>query len=280
MAVTMLRAPCGALHVARRSSVVHTLAPRLPLCQRRSSAVCVRASAEPQAPAKAAEATEPVEYVEDKEFNISKVSFGSILTPVGLGLLFWGFGAYITVLPGADLSSIFLIYGFPISLLGFALSYAKLEPVPCRTTRAALALRDSQATDIQRQVREDVTRFRYGDEAHLEEALARVFKPGRPGGLSKKDLPVLQGIREEVAEGGRYSLVLEFSSGLELARWEPFQPKLQSFFGPGVEARLAKTAAGVDVALVCDGSGAGRGGGQKKDVLPPLMPGLKARQQE
>lgn len=36
---------------------------------------------------------------------------------------------------------------------------------------------------------------------------------------------------------------------------------------------------GMDVALVCDGSGAGRGGGEKKDVLPPLMPGLPARQQ-
>lgn len=36
---------------------------------------------------------------------------------------------------------------------------------------------------------------------------------------------------------------------------------------------------GMDVVLVCDGSGAGRGGGEKKDVLPPLMPGLKARQQ-
>ena len=30
---------------------------------------------------------------------------------------------------------------------------------------------------------------------------------------------------------------------------------------------------------VSDGSGAGRGGGEQKDVLPPLMPGLKARQQ-
>lgn len=35
---------------------------------------------------------------------------------------------------------------------------------------------------------------------------------------------------------------------------------------------------GVDVALKVDGSGAGRGGKEQKDVLPPLMPGLKARQ--
>lgn len=36
---------------------------------------------------------------------------------------------------------------------------------------------------------------------------------------------------------------------------------------------------GMDVSLICDGSGAGRGGGEKKDVLPPLMPGMKPRQQ-
>ena len=36
----------------------------------------------------------------------------------------------------------------------------------------------------------------------------------------------------------------------------------------------------VDVALVCDSSGAGRGGKQQGDVLPPLMPGMKARQQQ
>ncbi len=37
---------------------------------------------------------------------------------------------------------------------------------------------------------------------------------------------------------------------------------------------------GVDVELKCDGSGAGRGGPQQKDQLPPLMPGLKGRQQQ
>ena len=36
---------------------------------------------------------------------------------------------------------------------------------------------------------------------------------------------------------------------------------------------------GVDVQLTVDGSGAGRGGEGQKDVLPPLMPGMKARQQ-
>lgn len=69
--------------------------------------------------------------MEDAEFSISKVSFGSILTPIGLTLLFWGFGAYSTLLPGGGLSSLFLIYGFPLSLLGFALSYAQVLRKPC-----------------------------------------------------------------------------------------------------------------------------------------------------
>ena len=64
----------------------------------------------------------------------------------------YGFGAFFGLLPGGDISSIMLIYGFPISLLGFALAYAQLKPVPCKTTRAAFNLRDSQMTDIQKQV--------------------------------------------------------------------------------------------------------------------------------
>lgn len=36
----------------------------------------------------------------------------------------------------------------------------------------------------------------------------------------------------------------------------------------------------VEVALIADGSGAGRGGGEKGDALPPLMPGMKPRQQQ
>ena len=61
---------------------------------------------------------------------------------------------------GGDVSSLMLVYGFPLSLLGFALKYAELQPVPCKTTAAALGLRESQMTSIQKQVREDTTRYR------------------------------------------------------------------------------------------------------------------------
>lgn len=221
------------------------------------------------------------QYIEDQALRIERISFGSILTPIGLTLLVYGFGAFFQLLPGGDVSSLMLIYGFPISVLGFALSYAQLKPVPCRTTAEAAAIRETQATDIQNQVREDVTRFRYGDEQHLEEALGRIFRFGQGGGVPRRLSPVLVGIREEVRNGS-YTLVLEFETKKDQftdEMWETRLDKFQSFFGPGITAEMVATAQGEDVALIVDGSGAGRGGEEKKDLLPPLLPGLKGRQQ-
>mmetsp|Transcript_502 Transcript_502/g.1093 ORF Transcript_502/g.1093 Transcript_502/m.1093 type:complete len:289 (+) Transcript_502:82-948(+) len=219
-------------------------------------------------------------YVEDEGFDLSKVSFGSIAAPIGIALLLYGFGAYISLLPGSDISALLLIYGFPISLIGLALKYAELKPVDCKSTEAALQLRPTQMTAIQKQVREDTTRYRYGDEQHLDEALARIFKFGRPDGLPRRQAPTLVGLREEVVEGA-YALVLEFESEkMPQDAWEKFQPKIQSFFGPGIYATLTPTDKGMDVALVSDGSGEGRQGLEQKDVLPPLVPGLKPRSQK
>lgn len=55
--------------------------------------------------------------------------------------------------------------------------------------------------------------------------------------------------------------------------------RLVPLFAAGIVAKVQQTSQGVDVQLISDGSGAGRGGGDRKDVLPPLMPGLPARQQ-
>ncbi|KAI7844463.1 hypothetical protein COHA_001966 [Chlorella ohadii] len=220
-------------------------------------------------------------YVEEQSFRIERVSFGTILSPLGIGLMVYGFGAFFNLLPGGDVSSLLLIYGFPITLLGFALSYAQLKPVPCKSTPEALRLRDSQATDIQKQVREDVTRYRYGDEQHLDEALTRIFRFGQAGGIPRRLCPILTGLREEVVDG-QYALVLEFTTKKEQMTqemWDQRLDKIQTFFGPGIVAKLKETEQGMDVSLICDGSGAGRGGGEKKDVLPPLMPGMKPRQQ-
>jgi hypothetical protein len=154
------------------------------------------------------------ELVPDDEFAISKVSFGTILLSVASVLLVAGFGGYFNFYGGeatSGLSGLLLIYGFPGSVLGAALKYAELKPVTCKTTKAAFALRDSQMTDIQKQVREDTTRFRYGDEQHLDLALERIFKIGRPDGIGRSACPRLMAIREETVDGN-YAIVLEFEN--------------------------------------------------------------------
>jgi len=244
----------------------------------RAGRVSVKATAKAEV---AEENQVPAGYVDDVPFRIERVSFGSILTPVGVGLLTYGFGAFFQLLPGGDVSSLLLIYGFPITLLGFALSYAQLKPVPCFSTPEAIAARESQATDIQKQVRDDVTRFRYGDEQHLDEALSRIFRFGQAGGLARRLCPILVGLREETKEG-QYTLVLDFETKKDLMsdeEWETRQEKIQAFFGPGIVAELKPTEKGEEVWLITDGSGQGKGGSEKKDVLPPLMPGMKPRQQ-
>lgn len=121
------------------------------------------------------------------------------------------------------MSALMLTYGFPLSVIGFALKYAELKPVPCITYEDAFKLRDAQATEILVQVRSDVTRFRYGDEQHLEEALKRIFRYGQGGGIIRRYAPTLQSIREEVRQG-KYCLTLVFEApNLKLSDFEDRQ---------------------------------------------------------
>ena len=191
-----------------------------------------------------------------------------------------GFLGYFNVIPTGSISSLLLIYGFIISLIGFALQYAKLEPLECVTYEDAARVRESQTTAILTQVRNDVTRYRYGDEQHLEEALAIIFRYNRPGGLRKNQAPKLVGIAEQVIVD-RYALVLKFESPkMELSDWTDRREKIQAFFGPGVTCGITEVGEGVvEVELVSDGSDAsGPGNGMEDmEVLPPLMPGLPPR---
>ncbi|KAJ4797927.1 acclimation of photosynthesis to environment [Rhynchospora pubera] len=179
--------------------------------------------------------------VPDEEFSLAKVSFGTIGIALGGSLLFYGFGAYFTILPGSEWSALMLTYGFPLAIIGMALKYAELKPVPCITFSDAQALREQCATPILKQVRSDVTRYRYGDEQHLDEALKRIFQYGLGGGIPRRNAPKLEMIREEVTEEGKYSLVLVFEAkALQLSDFEQRQPKFTSFFGPGINAEIRK----------------------------------------
>ncbi|XP_016501837.1 uncharacterized protein LOC107820138 [Nicotiana tabacum] len=201
----------------------------------------VTRAADSSQPSSSAITSSDKSIVPDEEFSLAKVSFGVIGLGLGVSLLSYGFGAYFNILPGSEWSALMLTYGFPLTIIGMALKYAELKPVPCITYSDAQLLREKCATPILKQVRSDVIRYRYGDEQHLDEALKRIFQFGLGGGIPRRSAPILQMIREEVTEDGKYCLVLVFEAkALQLSDLEKRQAKFASFFGPGISAEIAK----------------------------------------
>ena len=167
------------------------------------------------------------------------LSVGSILTIIGLI-------AYATDNPTLNLAGFF--YGIPLVLGGLALKTAELKPIPLSqpTPPEILALREQQATVTQNQIRKDVTRYRYGQDVHLDYALARL-------GLGRNDeeRPVLTTLEESETDGA-YTLTLQFESPLiSLEAWQQKQEKIEAYFGPGVRVRLTQpTEEQIDLALI------------------------------
>ncbi|MGL5080189.1 MAG: DUF2854 domain-containing protein [Microcoleaceae cyanobacterium] len=167
--------------------------------------------------------------------------FGGLLTITG-------FVAYFAGYPTLNLAGFF--YGIPLLLGGLALKASELRPAPYSqpTSPEVEALRDQQATETQAQVRKDVTRYRYGQSAHLIDVFER-FELGN----FDDEHPELQSIREE-AVNGSYGLVLEFESPfVPLAVWQEKQEKMTQFFGPDIRVELAQpTEDQIELALVSE----------------------------
>ncbi len=177
---------------------------------------------------------------------LGRISLGTLGLTVGGTLFIVGLAAYFTA--NATLNLVGFFYGIPILLGGLALKAAELKPVPISqpTTPEVLELRKQQATATQDQIRQDVTRYRYGQEAQLDTALSHL-------GLSPTDQerPTLKGLRETEIHGD-YALVLEFESPLiPLKVWQQRQQKMTTFFGPGVQVELSQPAEDeVELAIV------------------------------
>ncbi len=165
-----------------------------------------------------------------------KISLASVGLYVGGILFLVGFWAYSQ--GNSTLNLIGFFYGFPVLLGAFAFKSSEVTPVPTIIAESGdiLALRKVQETPTQKQLRKDVTRYRYGVKAHLDEILEKL-------GMSPTDeeRPLLVGIYEEISEAeetkGAYSLVLRFRSPLmDFDFWQQKQEKLTRFFGPGIVA--------------------------------------------
>lgn len=178
---------------------------------------------------------------------LRQTSLGTLALWIGGVLTIVGFVAYFADYATLNLAGFF--YGIPVALIGLALKTAELKPIPFSQPTASdvLAVRERQSTATQTQIRQDVTRYRYGQEAHLDETLSFL-------GLSPtdKERPVLEALREEVTDNGAYALVMQFDSPLiAFDRWQEKREKMEKFFGPDVRVELKQPDEGyVDVALI------------------------------
>lgn len=167
---------------------------------------------------------------------LRQTSLGTLGLSIGSVLFIIGLGAYFFT-DNATLNLAGFFYGIPLLLGGLALKAAELQPVPFSqpTTAQVLTLRQQQATATQNQIRQDVTRYRYGQAAHLDTSLSHL-------GLSptNEERPQIKGLRETEIEGA-YALILEFDSPfVPLEVWQQKRQKMTNFFGPGVKVEVSQ----------------------------------------
>ncbi len=162
---------------------------------------------------------------------------GSLLTILGATLTVIGSIAYATDSPNISLAGVF--YGVPVLLGGLALKSSELPPARRLTPAAELReLRERPESEPLRKLLKDVTRWRYGQKAHLESSLEalKLWNDDAP--------PELVSVAERAAEGG-YGLVLHFRChGVPVERWQARQERLGRFFGPGLRAELRLVSPG------------------------------------
>jgi len=177
---------------------------------------------------------------------LRQISLGTLGLTVGSLLALAGLVAYVSGNATLNLAGFF--YGIPLLLGGLALKAAELKPVPLKKTpdSEVLILRQQQATTTQNQLRQDVTRYRYGQKAHLDSSLQYL-------GLSPTDeeRPLLKELQETITDGA-YTLIMRFESRLiPIEVWQEKQEKIASFFGPGIRTEITQPTEGsVDVALI------------------------------
>jgi len=165
------------------------------------------------------------------------LSPGSLVTVAGAVLTVIGSIAYATDSPNISLAGVF--YGVPILLGGLALKSSELPPAERLTPAAKLRdLRQQPGNEPLRKLLADVTRWRYGQKAHLESSLEALK-------LWDEDAPPQLVAVEELEEGGRYGLRLTIDChGVPFERWQDRRDRLGRFFGPGLTADLQQAAPG------------------------------------
>lgn len=217
-----------------RGGLVHTCGPTSSTPIRFSRSRTTRVHSPPQCRDSSAgtsddDAPREVPF-EIRGFSLANVGLGS-----GLLITLVSFSSYFGSNGTASATSLGFVYGVPILLIGCALKYAELQPVPLASTSEARALRETNATEIQKKIVSDITRHRYGDEAHLSAAMSAL-------GLVPRGSPCPELLRAaERDRDGKYVLALEFFSvETPYKQWVERVERMERFFGPNISAEVEK----------------------------------------
>lgn len=178
-------------------------------------------------------------------FEIRGFSLGNLISLAGILITFASFAEYLAGSggDGLNVSGLGFIYGIPVFLAGAALKYAEIEPVPVFSNGPdAERAFDAQATETLQKIKQDVTRHRYGDEAHMDTTVKKLglVIPG-------KAYPQLKELRQDVdPETGNLVFTMVWQSlDTPFKMWadERRVQKYETFFGPNVSAQVVKVDA-------------------------------------
>lgn len=194
----------------------------------------------PQMPKSVMVAGAGVNNAGEPPFEIRGFSLGNFVIGLGFVVTLLSFGEYFSdsLREGLNLSGLGFIYGVPILLGGAALKYAEIEPVPCFSTAKGDQAFAQKSTETIQKIKQDVTRHRYGDDAHLDSTVKKLglVLPG-------KDFPQLQELRQEMTEDGELAFTMVWQSlDTPYKMWadESRVKRYTKFFGPGITAECVK----------------------------------------
>ena len=134
-----------------------------------------------------------------------------------------------------------------------------------QATEAAKALYERKKTDTLDKINEDVTRHRYGDDAHLDtttKALGLV-EPGRP-------YPILLEVKLGETSKGELSYAMVFNAPeAPFSLWadEKRVRKYETFFGPDIDAEVVKVDADKRVVAIVLATNGGTPGGLRENAV-------------
>jgi len=173
-------------------------------------------------------------------FEIRGFSLGNLVVLAGIVITFASFAEYLggDSSEGLNVSGLGFVYGIPVFLAGAALKYAEIDPVPVFSSAQGEAVFESKATDTIQKIKKDVTRHRYGDEAHLDTTVKKLglVVPG-------KAYPQLQELRQDATADGELVFTMVWQSlDTPYKMWadERRVKKYETFFGPNVTAEVVK----------------------------------------